>query len=71
MDNEENIPQDLAILKVPRSGMLITTGEPFKPFRLTNDFGAIMAPAAAYFAELLARGRSATTLRSYGMDLLR
>ena len=71
MDNEESVPQDLIMLEVPQSGALVTTGEPFEPFRLTDAAGAIIAPAAAYFAELLACGRSATTLRSYGMDLLR
>lgn len=49
----------------------MATGEPFEPFRLVDASGANIGPAAAYFAELLACGRSAKTLRSYGMDLLR
>ena len=37
---------------------------------LTRD-GVVVEPAAAFFAELAACGRPATTQRSYGMDLLR
>jgi hypothetical protein len=32
---------------------------------------ALVVPVAAFFAELAACGRAATTQRSYGMDLLR
>ncbi|MFL4473041.1 site-specific integrase [Paeniglutamicibacter sp. MACA_103] len=71
MDNQENVPRVLARLEVPPSGALVATGEPFEPFRLVDATGESIGPAAAYFAELLACGRSAKTLRSYGMDLLR
>ena len=71
MDNQENVPRVLAQLEVPLSGALVATGEPFEPFRLVDATGKSIEPAAAYFAELMACGRSATTLRSYGMDLLR
>lgn len=71
MDNQVNVPRVLSGLEVPLSGALVATGEPFEPFRLVDASGETIRPAAAYFAELLACGRSAKTLRSYGMDLLR
>jgi hypothetical protein len=33
--------------------------------------GALVVPVSAFFADLLAAGRSEATIRSYGMDLLR
>lgn len=71
MNNKENAPRILSELAVPLSGALVATGEPFEPFRLIDDSGETIEPASAYFAELLACGRSAKTLRSYGMDLMR
>ena len=41
------------------------------PFRLTDPAGAVVEPVSAFFADLLAAGRSEATVRSYGMDLLR
>jgi integrase len=43
----------------------------FNPFRLLDPSGEDVASAAMFFADLLAAGRSAGTVRSYGMDLLR
>jgi hypothetical protein len=71
MVNEENVPRLLSGLVVPPSGSLEATGDPFEPYRLVDGSGETVRPAAAFFAELLACGRPATTLRSYGMDLLR
>jgi hypothetical protein len=65
------LPRDLAVLVVPGRGALEATGDLFQPYRLVDTDGAVVAPAAAYFAELTACGRPATTQRSYGMDLLR
>jgi len=70
MDDGEQ-PRDLAVLVVPGRGALEATGDLFQPYRLVDSDGAVVAPAAAYFAELTACGRPATTQRSYGMDLLR
>jgi len=64
-------PRDLAVLVVPGRGGLEATGDLFQPYRLVDAGGAVVAPVAAYFAELTACGRPATTQRSYGMDLLR
>jgi len=59
------------VLVVPGRGGLEVTGDLFQPYRLVDADGAVVVPVAAYFAELTACGRPATTQRSYGMDLLR
>ncbi len=56
---------------VPRSGRLEATGEHSEPYRLLDGGGVVVEPVALFLRELFAAGRSATTLRSYGMDLLR
>jgi hypothetical protein len=65
MGNEENVPRVLSGLVVPPSGSLEATGNPFEPYRLVDGAGETIRPAAAFFAELAACGRPATTLRSY------
>lgn len=47
------------------------TGDPYEPYRLVGADGAAVVPAAVFFQELLAAGKTAATVRSYGMDLLR
>jgi len=56
---------------VPRRGCLEATGDLFQPYRLVDGDCALVVPVAAFFTELAACGRPATTQRSYGMDLLR
>ncbi len=63
--------RDLARLVIPATGSLAATGDPWEPFRLLDAGGVVVEPAASYFRDLQAAGRSAATLRSYGMDLLR
>jgi hypothetical protein len=58
-------------LPVPAAGRLTATGDQYEPFRLLDPDGAVVEPAAAFFRDLLAAGRSVPTVRSYGMDLLR
>ena len=62
---------DLARLAVSLAGALEETGDRWLPFRLTDPAGAVVEPVSAFFADLLAAGRSEATVRSYGMDLLR
>jgi integrase len=62
---------DLARLAVPLAGALEETGDRWVPFRLTDTAGAVVGPVPAFFADLLAAGRSETTVRAYGMGLLR
>jgi integrase len=68
---KEDGPRDLSRLVVPLCGALEATGDLFEPYRLVDRDGLLVAPAAAFFRELSARGRPAATQRSYGMDLLR
>lgn len=71
MTESEGNGRDLASLVVPRSGRLEASGEPSQPYRLLDVDGVVVEPVALFLRELLATGRSAATLRSYGMDLLR
>lgn len=63
--------RDLAGLVVPLPGALMETGDPWLPFRLLDPAGEPVEPVSAYFRDLQAAGRSAATMRSYGLDLLR
>ena len=56
---------------VGQVGGLVDTGDQAEPFRLVDPDGHAVSAVTAYFRELQASGRSAATLRSYGMDLLR
>ncbi|MFJ5103970.1 hypothetical protein [Streptomyces sp. NPDC088554] len=47
------------------------TGERYEPYRLVDGDGVVVEPVAVFFQELLAAGKAAATVRSYGMDLLR
>ena len=69
--NDGDVPRELSGLVVPLRGSLEATGDLFEPYRLVDGDGVVVGPAAAFFAELAACGRPATTQRSYGMDLLR
>jgi hypothetical protein len=61
----------LAGLWIPQRGRLVATGDPWEPYRLVDGIAGKVEAVSAYFAELQASSRSAATLRSYGMDLLR
>jgi len=52
-------------------GLLAATGSKWEPYRLLDPAGRPVTAATAFFADLLAAGRSQATVRSYGMDLLR
>ncbi|MGW2542290.1 pentapeptide repeat-containing protein [Kitasatospora sp. NPDC001574] len=56
---------------MPDIGQLLETGDPWEPYQLLDVNGARVGPVATYFTDLLAAGSPASTLRSYGMDLLR
>ena len=71
MIGKEDPSRDLAALVVPRAGRLIATGNRYEPYRLVDGDGAVVDAATAYFRDLLAAGRAGSTVRSYGMDLLR
>jgi integrase len=71
MTEQGGSSRDLARLVIPAVGSLAATGDPWEPFRLLDADGVVVEPAVSYFRDLQAAGRSAATLRSYGMDLLR
>ncbi|MER5775407.1 hypothetical protein ABT144_14120 [Streptomyces sp. NPDC002039] len=56
---------------LPESGQLPATGDVWEPYRLLDRHGLRVEPVAVYFKDLLAADTPATTLRSYGNDLLR
>ena len=64
-------PADRARLAVPLVGRLVGTGVVWEPYRLLDVAGDPVESVSAFFRELQAAGRSASTARSYGMDLLR
>jgi len=71
MFEEAEVPRDLVNLVVPQRGGLVATGERQEPFRLVDGDGLVVAAAAEFFCDLQAAGRPDSTLRSYGLDLLR
>jgi site-specific recombinase XerD len=71
MIGDDEPSRDLAALVVPQAGRLVATGDRYEPYRLVDGDGVAVAAVAAYFQDLLAAGRAESTVRSYGMDLLR
>jgi site-specific recombinase XerD len=67
----ELVSSDRAAIVVPLIGQLSSTGEELEPYRLLGPTGAVVQAVSEWFADLQAAGRSAATLRSYGLDLLR
>src|SRR5262249_61493629 len=67
----DEVVRDLVGLVVPQRGCLVVTGERQEPVRLVGGDGAAVAAAAEFFCDLQAAGRPDSTLRSYGLDLLR
>lgn len=70
---ERDLEQEATLARraVPLVGKLAATSDPFEPYKLVGPDGAAVEAVSAFFADLLAAGRSEATLRSYGMDLLR
>jgi len=49
----------------------VATGNRYEPYQLRDPDGVPVVAVTAYFRDLLAAGRAESTVRSYGMDLLR
>ena len=71
MIRDDGSSRDLAALVVPLIGGIAETGDRYEPFRLVDGDGRVVAAAAEFFCDLQAAGRAASTVRSYGLDLLR
>lgn len=71
MSEVADAPRDLSLLVVPQRGFLQAADDLFEPYRLVDAAGTVVEPVGAYLRELQACGRSASTQRAYGMDLLR
>lgn len=56
---------------VPQVGRVAETGDEWLPYELLDPEGIPVMVVSEFFRDLLAAGRSASTTRSYGMDLLR
>jgi site-specific recombinase XerD len=55
----------------PLVGKVVARDDPLEPYQLLGPDGSVVEAVSAYFADLLAAGRSEATVRSYAMDLLR
>ncbi|TDC16451.1 site-specific integrase [Kribbella albertanoniae] len=63
--------RDLASLPVPLTGALRATENEWEPYELIDPRGLVERGVALFLVDLQAAGRSPSTLRSYGMALLR
>ena len=70
-ESDEEQGRDLSQLVVLRAGRLVTTGDAFEPYRVVGPGGEVVEPVSVFLRDLLAAGRSGSTLRSYAGDLLR
>ncbi|MFI9772492.1 site-specific integrase [Streptomyces sp. NPDC052415] len=67
-----DVPErDLAAFVLPELGRLQETGDQWAPYQLLDQDGVVVDPVRVFFAELQAEDKPASTVRSYGMDLLR
>jgi len=70
-ESREEQERDLSRLVVSRAGRLVATGDDREPYRVVGPDGAIVEPVSVFLRDLLASGKSESTLRSYSVDLLR
>lgn len=71
MRDARTLERDLKTFVLPELGQLQATGDAWEPYRLIDPEGRPVEPVAVYFKDLLAAHSPATTLYSYGNDLLR
>lgn len=71
MTEPHTTARDLAALVIPQQGHLQETDNPWESYQLVDPMGQVVEPVAAYFRELQGASSPATTIRSYGNDLLR
>ncbi|MFI5857291.1 tyrosine-type recombinase/integrase [Streptomyces parvulus] len=71
MREVRTLERDLKTFVLPEIGRLHETGDAWEPYRLLDPEGRRVEPVAVYFKDLLTADSPATTLYSYGNDLLR
>jgi site-specific recombinase XerD len=71
IESREEQGRDLSRLVVSRAGRLVATGDDREPYRVVGPDGVVAEPVSVFLRDLLASGKSAATLRSYAVDLLR
>ena len=71
IESDEEQGRDLSRLVVSRAGRLVATGDAREPYRIVGPGGEVVEPVSVFLRDLLASGKSASTLRSYSVDLLR
>jgi site-specific recombinase XerD len=71
IESDEEQGRDLARLVVSRAGRLVATGDAHEPYRVVGPGGETVEPVSVFLRDLLASGKSESTLRSYSVDLLR
>jgi hypothetical protein len=49
----------------------VSTGDAHEPYQVVGPAGEIVEPVSVFLRDLLASGKSESTLRSYSVDLLR
>ena len=71
IESDEEQGRDLTRLVVSRAGRLVATGDAHEPYRIVGPGGEVVEPVSVFLRDLLASGKSESTLRSYSVDLLR
>jgi len=71
IESDEEQGRDLSRLVVSRAGRLVTTGDGCEPYRVVGPGGEVVEPVSVFLRDLLASGKSESTLWSYSVDLLR
>jgi Phage integrase, N-terminal SAM-like domain len=71
IESDEEQGRDLSRLVVSRAGRLVTTGDAREPYQVVGPGGEVVEPVSVFLRDLLASGKSESTLRSYSADLLR
>lgn len=67
-----DVPErDLTAFVLPELGRLHETGNQWAPYQLLAQDDVVVDPVRVFFAELQAEEKPASTIRSYGMNLLR
>jgi hypothetical protein len=65
IESDEEQGRDLSRLVVSRAGRLVATGDAHEPYQVAGPGGEVVEPVSVFLRDLLASGKSESTLRSY------